>query len=146
VKDFAIKLIQEAESDLASAKSQLKESRFHKSVFESQQRVEKMMKAALALEGLTQVYDHDPSGLFASEIITRAENSFLEELREIIRDSDWLMDQYPYVRYARLRSQRVLSSMDRYEKKDAEDAIKIAEKAASTIKKFLKEQYKLDIT
>ena len=105
VKDFAIKLIQEAESDLESARTQLKESRFHKTVFEAQQCVEKMMKDALALEGLTQVYDHDPSGLFASEIITRAENSFLEELREVIRDTDWLMDQYPYVRYARLRSQ-----------------------------------------
>ncbi|MHA1650401.1 MAG: HEPN domain-containing protein [Candidatus Helarchaeota archaeon] len=52
LKDFAIKLIQEAESDLDSAKSQLKESRFHKCVYESQQCVEKLMKAALALEGL----------------------------------------------------------------------------------------------
>jgi len=143
--EFAIKLIEEAESDLASAKTQIKESRFHKSVFESQQCVEKMMKAALALEGLTQVYDHDPSGLFASEIMTRADDDFLEELREIIRESDWLMDQYPFVRYARLRSQRVISPLDRYELTDAEEAVKIAEKAVSTIKNFLIQQYELKI-
>ena len=143
--DFAVKLIEEAESDLASARTQLKESRFHKSVFEAQQCVEKMMKAALALEGLTQVYDHDPSGLFASEIMTRADNDFLEELREVIRESDWLMDQYPFVRYARLRSQRVISPLDRYEQTDAEDAVKIAEKAARIIKNFIQTQYQLKI-
>ncbi len=52
LKDFAIKLIQEAESELDSAKSQLKEFRFHKCVFESQQCVEKLMKATLTLFSL----------------------------------------------------------------------------------------------
>ena len=145
LKEFALKLIEESDCDLESAKTQLKESRFHKAIFESQQSAEKMMKAALALEGLTQVYDHDPSGLFASEIMTRAKNEYLEELREIIRETDWLMDQYPFVRYARLRSQRVISPLERYEKKQAEDAITIAEKTIKIIKKFLKEQYNLKI-
>lgn len=145
LKEFAIKLIQEAESDLESAKTQLRESRFHKSVFEAQQCVEKMMKAALALEGLTQVYDHDPRGLFASEIITRADNEHLEELRVMIRETDWLMDQYSFVRYPILRSQRVISPLDRYGEKEAEDAVTIAEKTVSNLKKFLTEQYKLEI-
>ncbi|MFX1296605.1 MAG: HEPN domain-containing protein [Promethearchaeota archaeon] len=108
-------------------------------VFEAQQCVEKMMKAALAKEGLIQVYDHDPSGLFASEIMTRADNTFLDKLRDIIREIDWLMDQYSYVRYARLRSQRIISPSDRYEKIHAVDAIVIAEKALNIIKEFIKE-------
>ncbi|MHA1264609.1 MAG: HEPN domain-containing protein [Candidatus Helarchaeota archaeon] len=146
LKDFALKLIQEAESGFESAKTQLRESRFHKCVFESQQCVEKLMKAALALEGLTQVFDHDPSALFASEIMTRANNEYLEQLRKMLRETDWLMDQYPFVRYARLRSQRVVSPLDRYEEKHARSSIQIAENAIKIIKNFLKGHYGLDIS
>jgi len=145
LKEFAIKLIEEAECDYQSAKNQLENSRYHKCIFEAQQASEKMMKASLALEGLTQVYDHDPRSLFASEVMIGADNKYLDLLREIIRDTDWLMIQYPYVRYARLRSHQVLSPLDRYEKKHAKKAIKIAEKTIRIIKEFLKEQYNLKI-
>jgi len=145
LKEFAIKLIQEAECDIESAINQLQNSRYHKSIFEAQQSSEKMMKACLALEGLTQVYDHDPRSLFASEVMIRADDKFLDSLRAIIRETDWLMAQYPYVRYARLRSHQVLSPLDRYEKKHAEKAIKIAEDAFKTIKEFVMEQYNLKI-
>ena len=75
----------------------------------------------------------------------RADDKFLDSLRAIIRETDWLMAQYPYVRYARLRSHQVLSPLDRYEKKHAEKAIKIAEDAFKTIKEFVMEQYNLKI-
>jgi len=146
LKDFAIKLVKEAESDLKSAEMQLRESRFHKAVFDSQQCVEKIMKSALALEGLTQIYDHDPTSLFISEIITRVNNDTINELREMIKETDWLMEQYSFTRYVRLRSRRVISPLEFYKKRDAEQAIQIAKNAMTTIKKLLKKFYNLDIS
>ena len=104
------------------------------------------MKSALALEGLTQIYDHDPTSLFISEIITRVNNDTINELREMIKETDWLMEQYSFTRYVRLRSRRVISPLEFYKKRDAEQAIQIAKNAMTTIKKLLKKFYNLDIS
>ncbi|MHA1232897.1 MAG: HEPN domain-containing protein [Candidatus Helarchaeota archaeon] len=145
LKDFAIKLIKEAESDLESAEMQLKDSRYHKAVFESQQCVKKMMKAAIALEGLTQIYHRDPTSLFVAEIMTRVNNNILKDLRIMIREIDWLMEQYSHVRYPIIRSRRVISPIDLYKKDDAVEAINIAKNVVSITKKLLKEYYDLQI-
>ncbi len=136
-KKLANELIEEAKVDLQVARELLKKGFFHKVVFEAQQCVEKAMKAALAYEGLTQVFVHDVSALFAAEVISRAPQSWVEELRNVFRETSWLMEQYTATRYPAIRARTVVSPRKSYSKDDAKDAIEHAEKALNTIERYI---------
>ena len=74
---------EEADVDLQSAEIHLNNKKYHKAVFDAQQCVEKILKAALVPEGFTQVFQHDVSPLFAADVISRSPNDWPEKLREI---------------------------------------------------------------
>jgi HEPN domain-containing protein len=134
-------LLREAGIDLESAKTHLREKRYHKAVLEAQQTAEKAMKAALACEGVTQIAERDPSAFFASDIIVTAPEKWVKPLREMLQDLAWLMDQYHLARYPKVKAGRVVTPMDLYSEKDAEEAVDIAEKTLETVSEFLKETY-----
>jgi HEPN domain-containing protein len=136
---LAYELIEEAKVDLQAARELLKQKFFHKVVFESQQCVEKAMKATLACEGLTQVYEHDLGALFAAEVITHAPQDWVEELRNVFRETSWLMEQYTASRYPAIRARTVVSPRKSYKEDDAKDAIKTAEFALNTIEKYIQQ-------
>jgi len=133
---FARELIEEAKVDLESARANLRDKRFHKTVFESQQCVEKLMKAALACEGLTQIYEHDVSGLFASEVVSRAEQA--EDLREVFRRTMWLFEHYALSRYPIVRGKKIRVPRSEYDEDDGLQAIKEAEYALKVIEPYLR--------
>ncbi|MBS7249288.1 MAG: HEPN domain-containing protein [Candidatus Freyarchaeota archaeon] len=141
--DLAIKLayelIEEAKVDLQAARELLKQKFFHKAVFESQQCVEKAMKATLACEGLTQVYEHDVGALFAAEVITHAPQDWVEELRNVFRETAWLMEQYTATRYPAIKARTVVSPRKSYREDEAKDAIKTAESALNAIEKYIQQ-------
>lgn len=136
---LAYELIEEAKIDLQAARELLKQKFFHKVVFESQQCVEKAMKASLACEGLTQVFEHDVAALFAAEVITHAPQSWVEELRNVFRETSWLMEQYTATRYPAIRARTVVSPRKSYKEDEAKDAIKNAESALNTIEKYIQQ-------
>ncbi|MEM2135488.1 MAG: HEPN domain-containing protein [Candidatus Jordarchaeaceae archaeon] len=108
-RELAKALLREAEIDLESAKTHLREKRYHKAVLEAQQTAEKAMKAALACEGVTQIAEHDPSAFFAPDIIMTAPEGWVEPLREMLHDVAWLMDQYYLARYPKVKTRRVIT-------------------------------------
>ncbi|MEM3526129.1 MAG: HEPN domain-containing protein [Candidatus Jordarchaeaceae archaeon] len=99
------------------------------------------MKAALACEGVTQLAEYDPSAFFASDIILSAPEKWVNSLREVLHDVAWLMDQYQFARYPKVRAKRVISPIDLYSEKDAEEAVQIAEKTLKIVSEFIKETY-----
>ena len=64
----------------------------------------------------------------------RAPESWVESLREILHETAWLMDQYSMARYARIRARRAVTLLKLYKKKDAEEAVRIAEKTLLQLK------------
>jgi HEPN domain-containing protein len=140
-RELAKALLREAEIDLESAKNHIREKRYHKAVFDAQQAAEKAMKAALACEGITQIAEHDPSAFFASDIIVNAPEKWVNPLKEVLHDVAWLMDQYYFARYPKVRARRVVTPMDSYSERDAEEAVSTAGKTIKTISEFIKETY-----
>lgn len=139
--ELAKALLREAEIDLESAKTHLREKRYHKVVLDAQQTAEKAMKAALACEGVTQIAEHDPSAFFASDIIVIAPEKWVNPLREMLHDVAWLMDQYYLSRYPKVKARRVITPMDLYSERDAEEAVSTAEKTLKIVSEFIKETY-----
>jgi HEPN domain-containing protein len=140
---FAHELIEEAKVDIESSRTHLREGRYHKTIFESQQCVEKLMKAALACEGLTQIYEHDVSGLFASEVVSRAEQTEAEDLREVFRRTMWLFEHYALSRYPIVRGKKIRVPRKEYDKDDGLQAIQEAEYALKIIEQYLRKKYPL---
>jgi len=140
---MAKELLEEAKVDVEAARSHLKEKRYHKAVFEAQQCVEKLMKAALSCEGLTQIYEHDVSGLFASEVISRAEAPEAEELREVFRRTIWLFEHYTLARYPIIRGKRIRTPRREYKEGDASQALQDAEYALGLIEPYLRKKYSI---
>jgi len=138
---MAKELLEEAKVDLESARSHTREKRYHKAVFEAQQCVEKLMKATLSCEGLTQIYEHDISGLFASEVISRAEATEAEDLREVFRRTIWLFEHYALSRYPIIRGKRIRTPRKEYKEGDALQAIQDAEYALGVIEPYLRKKY-----
>jgi HEPN domain-containing protein len=97
------------------------------------------MKASLAYEGLTQVYEHDVAALFAAEVITHAPQNWVEQLRNVFRETSWLMEQYTATRYPAIRARTVVSPRKSYKEDEAKDAIKTAESALNTIEKYIQQ-------
>jgi len=143
VFQFARELIEEAKVDLESARANFRDGRYHKTIFESQQCVEKLMKAALACEGLTQIYEHDVSGLFASEVISRAEQTKAEDLREVFRRTMWLFEHYALSRYPIVRGKKIRAPRREYDEDDGLQAIQEAEYALKVIEQYLREKHPL---
>ena len=138
---MARELIEEAKVDLESARSHVREKRYHKAVFEAQQCVEKLMKAALSCEGLTQIYARDVSGLFASEVISRAEPTEAEDLREVFRRTLWLFEHYTLSRYPIIRGKRIRTPRKEYKENDALQALGEAEYTLDVIEPYLRKKY-----
>jgi len=103
------------------------------------------MKAALACEGLTQIYEHDVSGLFASEVISRAGNT-AEGLREVFRRTIWLSEHYALSRYPIVRGKRIRVPRKTYKEDDAVQAIRDGEYALNMIEDYLVKRYPLPET
>jgi len=135
---MAKELLEEAKVDLESAKSHLREKRYHKVIFEAQQCVEKIMRAALSREGLTQIYEHDISGLFASEVISRAKATEAEDLREAFRRTIWLFEHYALSRYPIIRGKRIRTPRKEYKEGDALQALQDPEYALGVIEPYLR--------
>lgn len=140
-REIAKALLREAEIDMESAKTHSREKRYHKAVLDAQQAAEKVMKAALACEGITQLAEHDPSAFFASDIIVNSPEKWVRPLRDVLHDVAWLLDQYQFARYPKVRARRVISPMDLYSENDAEEAVRTAEKTLKIVSEFIKETY-----
>jgi HEPN domain-containing protein len=136
---LAYELIEEARVDLQAASKLLERKFFHNVVFEAQQCVEKVMNAAIAYGGLAQIFEQDVESLFVSEVISRAPQEWVEELRNIFLETSWLMEQFTATRYPVIRARAVVSPRKLYKEDEAKDAIQHAEAALNLIEKYIKQ-------
>ncbi len=135
-------LILEAQSDMRSAKLLLDGTEFSRSIYHSQQAVEKAMKASLVLAGIVVTDDHWVSDRFMQSFST------MPNIQNIIRDAKYLERQATKSRYP------LFTNADRpiwipsreYTEQDAADAYRKALTIFKNIKQFLKEKHNISIT
>lgn len=139
VKQIFDALMIEAQSDIRSAKLLLDGTEFSRSIYHSQQAVEKAMKACLVLTGIVITDDHWVSDRFIQAFPA------MPDIRNLIRDTKYLERQATKSRYPLFSSaERPIWIPSReYSKQDADDAYRKAANILESIRKFLIEKYSI---
>jgi len=139
-KEIAEALMVEAKSDLDAAKLLLEGGIYSRSIYHSQQAVEKAMKSCLALAGRIITDDHWVSDRF---IDTFRE---MPNTLKIVRDAKFLEHQGTRSRYPLFRDSKkpLWIPSKEYTKDDANSAYKKAEYVFNAILEFLKDKYEIE--
>jgi len=140
-RELAESQLEEAAISLQAAEDDLKAGRYSKVVFNSQQCLELAMKAALTMHGILQLLEHDVMPYFASEVVTRVSNEWVEAFREIIRGTGWLFEHYTLSRCPMVKERRIWRPSNEYTRQQAEAAISSAKNAAEVITEYLKQKF-----
>ena len=132
-----------AQHDLAQAERALANSGYSDVVMYAQQSSEKIAKALLELEKHFESI-HDVSDIFYVVIIKDKKYEQYEKEFLIVRKYlRWLAFHWGKSRYPILEGGVVVSPLDRYDKKFAEDALEKAKFIFEAISKALKEKHNL---
>lgn len=143
-KDIAIAFLIEAKDDLEMAEIALRESKFSKCVFHSQQCSEKVIKSVLACERIVGILEHEVSDFLGRVEISK---EWEEKIREVRDHARFLEAQGTKPRYPLYGKPELPVWIPSKEYKEG-DAIKALEKAKfvlENLKSFLEENYELDI-
>jgi HEPN domain-containing protein len=132
-------LMLEAYSDIRSAKLLLDGKEFSRSIYHSQQAVEKAMKASLALTGAIITDDHWVSDRFIQAFPE------VPDVHNLIRDSKYLERQAIKSRYPLFTNpdKPIWIPSREYNEYDANDAYKKANTILKNITQFLKEKHSI---
>ena len=141
--ELAESQLEEAAISLQAAEDDLKAGRYSRAVFNSQQSIELAMIAALTMHGAIQLLEHDAMPYFASEVVTRVSNKWVEGFREIIRETSWLFEHYTLSRHPVVRGRRIWRPSREYTRQQAEEAISSTKKGLELITKYLREEFKI---
>lgn len=134
-KEIAEALMIEAKSDLDAAKLLLEGRIYSRSIYHSQQAVEKAMKSCLALAGRIITDDHWVSDRFV--------DTFREMPIEIAKDAKFLEHQGTKSRYPLFRDPRrsMWIPSREYTKDDATGAYRRADRIFNALIAFLSDKY-----
>ncbi|MCX7838051.1 MAG: HEPN domain-containing protein [Anaerolineae bacterium] len=105
-------------------------------VYHCQQAAEKMTKAVLFKYKIIEMKEHVISGLFASRILRYRRS---KELNQVYRYLAQLERHVNKARYPIQEDDEILLPMERYDARDAADAITKAEYIINTLQKLLDE-------
>lgn len=143
-KDFAMAMLKDGERDFIIAGKLMDEGFYDKSVYHSQQSVEKCMKAILIALGFFQKTHF--VGKIMIEVLKEQKISELwkGKLTEVAEISESIEPEVTLSRYPGIRDDNLWLPVEEYEKEDAENASGKAEKVALVTKDFLKYWFGLD--
>ncbi len=132
-------LMLEARSDLRSSKLLLDGAEFSRSIYHSQQAVEKAMKASLVLAGIIITDDHWVSDRFMQAFPE------MPNLLNLIHDSKYLERQAIKSRYPLFTNTEkpIWIPSHEYTEQDADDAYRKAITILRAINQFLKEKHRV---
>jgi len=138
-KDICNALILDAKEDLKAAKILLANAIYSKSIFHSQQTVEKALKSALALNAIFITDDHVVSDKFSLLF------SKFNQIKEVAEEAKFLERQGSKTRYPLFHNpiKPIWIPSKEYKKEDAEKALQKAQFVLDKILNFLKEKYKI---
>lgn len=136
-KDICNALIIDAKEDLKAAKILLDNSIYSKSVFHSQQVVEKALKAVLALNAIFITDEHVVSDKFNLLF------SKFNQLKEVAEEAKFLERQGSKTRYPLFHNpiKPIWIPSREYKNQDAEKALQKADLVLKKILGFLKDRY-----
>jgi len=125
-----------AKAELSVAKRLAEQKDYWAAVYHCQQAAEKMVKAVLFKRGIAEMKEHVISGLYASRILREKRS---EELDTVYRYLLRLESHLNKSRYPIPEADEILTPMERYGKRDADDAIAKAEFVITALRKLLDE-------
>ncbi len=128
-----------AKAELGVARQLAEQKYYWASVYHCQQAAEKMVKAVLFKRGIAEMKEHVISGIFASRILRERRT---EELNTVYRYLLRLESHLNKSRYPIPEADEIITPMERYGKRDAEDAIHKAEFILTALQKLLDEPTK----
>ena len=139
-KDICNALILDAKEDLKAAKILLDDSIHSKSVFHSQQAVEKALKAVLALNAIFITDSHVVSDKFSILF------SKFNQVKEVAEEAKFLERQGSKTRYPLFHNpiKPIWIPSKEYKKQDSDKALQKAEFVLNKILGFLKDKYKIN--
>ena len=140
-KDICNALITDSKEDLKAARVLLDSSIYSKSVFHSQQIVEKALKAVLALNAIFITDEHVVSDKFSMLF------SKFNQVKEVAEEAKFLERQGSKTRYPLFHNpiKPIWIPSKEYKKQDAQLALKKAEFVLEKILNFLKEKYGIKV-
>ena len=137
-KDFAIAMFRDGERDYLISKKLMDEGFYDKSVYHSQQSVEKCIKSVLIAFGIFQKTH------FVGEVLINVINEkdvqepWKSRLLKIAEISESIEPEVSLSRYPGIIDNNLWMPFEEYEKKDAEKAIKKAEDVLYVTKDFIR--------
>ncbi len=130
MRKITIKWLKQAEADLKAARDSLNDENYEWSCFQSQQSVEKALKAYLYEKGYTSIITHSLKELLKEcSRIESSFNTFSREVKEL--DMLYIPTRYPN------GIPGDLAPTEFYEREDAQKCISSAESILNTAKNFL---------
>ena len=126
-----------AKAELGVAKHLAAHGDYWTAVYHCQQAAEKMTKAVLFKHKVVEMKEHVISGLFASRILRQRRT---KELNQVYRYLIRLEEHVNKARYPVRDKDEIIAPMERYGRRDDEDAIAQAEFVIATLQKLLDEK------
>jgi HEPN domain-containing protein len=135
--EFAKAFLKEAREDLVVADELLESKRYARSVFSSQQCVEKSVKALLEAEGIFAA-EHDLSALFVKFIYKNEKYAeFKKILDSILENIDYFEGEWSKTRYPKEKDGKIVIPIEVYKQEEAVTAYGKAEEVFDSIKEIL---------
>lgn len=136
-EDFARAFLIEAKNDFDRAKKAFNENDFPHAVFNSQQCVEKAVKAMIEAKR-EYVYNHGPR--LASIFIRIFEDEWIDDYDEIVNIIGWFSEYYTRARYPFMFKGKVVMPSEYINREIAEESIRKAEKVLEIAENYLRKK------
>lgn len=133
---WARKWLADAERDLAAAETLFSHDLHDRCVTHCQQVAEKCVKAVLACFGRLE-YSHYVASLFRVEVEGQSVPGWESRLSQLADDAERLEPAAIWSRYPRIEGDRIVLPAERYEEREAEEALKAAQRSLATARGFI---------
>ncbi|MFQ6050634.1 MAG: HEPN domain-containing protein [Candidatus Hydrothermarchaeota archaeon] len=137
----------EAQVDLETAEFLLEKGIYSRSLFHSQQSLEKSLKACLTVKFSGEIRSHLVVGLFKKEVLDFASNLLKKEFSNVLEDALWVEKRWINTRYEELDIEKEELRIPTliFTTEDAEKGLKTAKKVLNLSREFLEDYFNEEI-